>query len=139
MPTHMTTLIESSLQENNLKLGDARIAILGYAFLENSDDTRNTPAYPLYKDLEQRCSEVVVHDPHVRQEEGINLTPHLAKALEGKDCVVVVTKHREYYDIDLKWLKGKMRTPIIVDGRNVFNPREAREAGFTFRGVGIGK
>lgn len=139
MPTHMANLIERSLQDNNVKLGDARIAILGYAFLENSDDTRNTPAYPLYKDLEQRCREVVVHDPHVRREEGINLTTNLAEALEGKDCVAVVTKHREYYDIDLRWLKDKMRTPIIVDGRNVFDPREARKAGFTFRGVGIGR
>jgi len=139
MPSHMAALIENGLRENDVRLGDARVAILGYAFLENSDDTRNTPAYPLYKHLEQRCGEVVVHDPHVRQEEGVNLTSNLAEALEGKDCVAVVTKHREYYGIDLKWLKGKMRTPIIVDGRNVFDPNEAREAGFTFKGVGIGR
>ncbi len=138
MPTHMLGLIEESLAENKLKLEDASISILGYAFLENSDDTRNTPARPLYMRLEKKCSEVVVHDPYVKHEEDVNLTNDLNQALEGKDCIAVVTKHREYYDIDLKWLREKMKTPIIVDGRNVFNPRQAREAGFTFRGVGIG-
>jgi UDP-N-acetyl-D-mannosaminuronic acid dehydrogenase len=139
MPDHMRTLIEECLREKNLEPQDARIAVLGYAFLENSDDTRNTPAHPLIKELEKTCREVAVHDPYVRAEEDVRLTHDLASAVEGKDCIALVTKHREYYGIDLGWLKERMRTPIIVDGRNVFDPEKARRAGFTFRGVGIGK
>ena len=138
MPSHMKQLITEALRENNLKLKDAKIAILGYAFLENSDDTRNTPAKPLYKSLENLSNEIIVHDPYVKQEEGINLTTDLEEALRDKDCIALVTKHREYTDIDLKGLANTMRTLIIVDGRNVFNPKEAVEKGFTFRGVGIG-
>ncbi len=138
MPTHMKQLITEALRENNIKLNEARIALLGYAFLENSDDTRNTPAKPLYDTLVDECLEVIVHDPYVKQEEGINLTTDLSEALTGKDCIALVTKHREYSTIDLVNLKESMRTPIIVDGRNVFNPKEAVKVGFTFRGVGIG-
>ena len=138
MPSHMKQLITGAFRENNLKLKDARIAILGYAFLENSDDTRNTPAKPLYESLVNECQEVIVHDPYVKQEEGINLTTDLENALRDKDCIAIVTRHNEYLDIDLNWLSYNMRTKIIVDGRNLFNPKEAVEKGFTFRGVGIG-
>ena len=58
MPTHMKMLITEALSENNIVLKDARISILGYAFLENSDDTRNTPAKPLYDTLVNECKEV---------------------------------------------------------------------------------
>jgi UDP-N-acetyl-D-mannosaminuronic acid dehydrogenase len=138
MPAHMKQLITEALRENKLNLKDAKIAILGYAFLENSDDTRNTPAQPLYQSLVNNCQEIIVHDPYVREEEGINLTTDLEEALAGKDCIALVTRHREYYDIDLNWLSNNMRTKIIVDGRNVFEPKNAMNYGFTFRGVGIG-
>ncbi len=134
----MKNLIEEALFENNVKLKDAKIAILGYAFLENSDDTRNTPAKPLYDSLKDECRELIVHDPYVRQEEGVNLTTDLEKALADADCIALVTKHQEYNNIDLEQLKEAMRTPIIVDGRNVFNPKDTKKLGFTFRGVGIG-
>ncbi len=70
MPTHMKNLIEEALFENNLKLKDAKITILGYAFLENSDDTRNTPAKPLYDSLKDQVREIIVHDPYVRARRG---------------------------------------------------------------------
>jgi UDP-N-acetyl-D-mannosaminuronic acid dehydrogenase len=139
MPTHMKHLITESLKENSIKLDEAKIAILGYAFLENSDDTRNTPAKPLYNSLVKECREVIVHDTHVKEEEGINLTGNLKNAVQGKDCIALVTRHQKYLSLDLDWLSDQMNTKIIVDGRNVFNPETAREHGFTFRGVGIGK
>jgi UDP-N-acetyl-D-mannosaminuronic acid dehydrogenase len=138
MPTHMKHLITESLKENSLSLSEARIAILGYAFLENSDDTRNTPAKPLYDSLVKECRQIIVHDPYVKQEEDVNLTTDLESAIKGKDCIALVTGHREYSELDLEWLGKLMNNRIIVDGRNVFNPEAAIEHGFTFRGVGIG-
>jgi len=55
----------------------------------------------------------------------------------GSDAIVLVTRHDEYKEMSLDWLRGKMRTPVIVDGRNNFRREECLEAGFTFRGVGI--
>lgn len=139
MPTHMRELVTEALKERNVKPEDARVAILGYTFLENSDDTRNTPALPLYRMLEGICSEVVVHDPYVKEEGDVHLTSDLEAAINDKDCITIVTKHREYFMMDLTWLMDNMRTPIIVDGRNIFKPEEIKEAGFTYRGIGIGK
>jgi UDP-N-acetyl-D-mannosaminuronic acid dehydrogenase len=138
MPLHMKELILEALIHHGKPLGEAKITILGYAFLENSDDTRNTPARPLYESLGE-AHEVIIHDPHVRDFQGANHTRDLNQALKESDCLALVTKHREYFDIKLDWLKKIMNTPIIVDGRNVFNPREAKAKGFTFKGVGIGE
>ena len=138
MPHHMKNLILEALEENQKSLSESKITILGYAFLENSDDTRNTPARPLYDSLHE-AREVIIHDPYVRDFEGANHTKDLREALEGSDCLVLVTKHGEYYDIELPWLKCVMNNSIIVDGRNVFDPVKTVEHGFTFRGIGIGK
>ena len=138
MPTHMRGLVVGALSERGVAPETARVALLGYAFLEDSDDTRNTPALPLYRMLEELCGDVVVHDPYVVEDEGVRLTRDLEEAVRGRDCVALVTRHAEYSSVDLAWLRGLMRTPILVDGRNVFKPWEAREAGFTFRGVGVG-
>jgi len=139
MPQHMKTLIQEALKEKGVKLQNARICILGLAYLEDSDDTRNTPTMPLYSILKEACKEVVVHDPYVQRFEGVALTNELETAIKGKDCVVVMTRHKKYYDIKPKWLKEVLDNPVIVDGRNVFNQEDCEEAGFTFRGVGIGQ
>jgi UDP-N-acetyl-D-mannosaminuronic acid dehydrogenase len=138
MPRHMKDLVEEALHEKGVRLQDARVCILGFAFLENSDDTRNTPALPLYNILKGFCKEVVVHDPFVKEFEGVVLTDNLEEALRNKDCMVIVTRHKEYLDIRLDWLKSVLATLVIVDGRNVFNPKDCEEAGFSYRGVGVG-
>ena len=137
MPQHMKDLVEEALHEKGVKLRDARVCILGFAFLENSNDTRNTPALPLYNLLKVACKEVVVHDPFVKEFEGVVLTNNLEDALRNKDCMVIVTRHKEYMGIRLDWLKGVLATPVIVDGRNVFKIKDCEEAGFSYRGVGV--
>jgi UDP-N-acetyl-D-mannosaminuronic acid dehydrogenase len=132
-------LLFDALNSVNVAPKKAKICILGYAFLENSDDTRNTPTKPLYKSLVKKCADIVVHDPYVTEEEDIPITADLEKALKGKDAVVLVTKHNEYREIDLAKLKKGLRTPIIIDGRNMFDPKLIKKMGFVFRGVGKGK
>jgi len=137
MPRHMRELTVEALAERGMSLREARIAVLGLAFLENSDDPRNTPAEPLYNSLKGECGELIVHDPYIKDYEGISLTNNLEEAVKGKDCLVLVTRHREYLRLRLDRLKRLMRTPIIVDGRNAFSREECLRRGFTFRGVGI--
>jgi UDP-N-acetyl-D-mannosaminuronic acid dehydrogenase len=138
MPQHMKDLVEEALNEKDVKLQDAKVCILGLAFRGDSDDTRNTPALPLYNLLSRICKEVVVHDPFVKEFEDVVLTNDLEDALRNKDCIVIVTRHKEYVNIHLDWLKSLLATFVIVDGRNVFNPKDCEEAGFSYRGVGIG-
>ena len=64
-------------------------------------------------------------------------TTNLDKTLQDKDALNLVTKHREYYQLTLDQLKQTLRTPINIDGRNVWNRHQALQKGFTFRGVGL--
>jgi len=137
MPQHMRDLIKEALAEKDLKLQSAKVCILGLAFTRDSNDTRNTPTLPLYNLLESVCKGVVVHDPYVKEFEGIPLTDNLEDALKNKNCVVIVTPHKDYFNIPLDRLKELLATAVIVDGRNVFDPGDCKEAGFSYRGVGI--
>jgi UDP-N-acetyl-D-mannosaminuronic acid dehydrogenase len=139
MPNHMKELTEEALKEKNLRLRDAKLTLLGVAFLENSDDTRNTPAEPLYKLLEGQCRGLIAHDPYVKEYETLKITQNLNEAINNSDCLIVVTRHKEYLTIKPATLKKQMRTPIIVDGRKVFNQEECLKLGFGFRGVGLPK
>ncbi|MDP8215208.1 MAG: nucleotide sugar dehydrogenase [Candidatus Euphemobacter frigidus] len=139
MPLHLVELIQSALKEEGRELVSARVAILGVAYLEDSDDTRNTPAYSLIYELKSRGAEIIAHDPHVREFPEAELTRDLDEALKGADCAVIVTKHKPYFSLDLKKVKSLMRTPILIDGRNVLAKEQVEAAGFIYRGIGKGK
>lgn len=136
MPLHLADLTIDALAGQEVELDGSKVTVLGVAYLENSDDTRNTPATAVIDALQERCASVVAHDPYVRHLDGYELTRHLEMALAGADAAVVVTKHRQYFDLDLNWLRETMRTPVLIDGRNVFDATVVREAGFTYRAIG---
>jgi len=139
MPIHMVDLLESALKEGEKELKGALIGVLGYAFLENSDDPRNTPTVPLLKELENRGAQYVVHDPYIKEtEEGYPIEPDLDKALKGCDAVVLMTKHNQYKSITPDYLNNLLKTRVIIDGRNLFEPEKFITAGFIFKGIGKG-
>jgi UDP-N-acetyl-D-mannosaminuronic acid dehydrogenase len=137
MPTHMRELAEDALKEKKIKLEGAKIVILGVAFLENSDDTRNNSTEPLYNTLKTKCKDLIAHDPYVKEYEDMKITADIETAVKGRDCIIVMTRHREYSQLKPSQLKKWMKTPIIIDGRNVFNQEECLKLGFSFRGVGL--
>jgi len=135
MPTHMADLVEEGLTEAGRQLEGAKIAILGVAFLENSDDTRNTPSKPLYKLLMKKGAKPVLHDPYVRDFD-VPFTEDLNAVIEGADAITLVTKHKEYLNLNLNPIKTQMRTPVLVDGRNMYKKEVCEKAGFIYKGVG---
>lgn len=141
MPEHVVELLQNALQELGVELKGSKVCLLGLAFIENSDDTRNTPTVPLYQKLTELGAEVVVHDPYVRDAdefEGVVLTKDLDDALNNSVAFVIVTAHKKYSDIDFEHVKELMKHPIIIDGRNVFKKIACENAGFVYRGVGKG-
>lgn len=139
MPEHMAELLFEALKKMKIAPKKARVCMLGYAFLEDSDDTRNTPSLPLYKLLKAKCGQVTVHDPYVTDEEGVPITQDLEAALKDADAVVLATKHKEYNNLTMEKLGKLLRTKILIDGRNVFDPAKVLKAGFVYRGIGKGK
>ncbi len=138
MPKHLVNLLSECLEARGKSLPDVKVVILGVAYLENSDDTRNTPAYDVVARLKDHGADVIAHDPYVREFPEAELTKDLETAARGADALLIVTKHKDYYAIDLAALKKVMRDHIIVDGRDVIDPKAALAAGFLYRGIGKG-
>ncbi|MCD6462045.1 MAG: nucleotide sugar dehydrogenase [Thermoplasmata archaeon] len=140
MPLHVVELLEEALAEKGLPLKGSRIAVLGVAFLENSDDPRNTPTTPLLKALREKGAEVVIHEPLVKDHEYPEpMMRDLYAALSGADAMVIMTRHRDYVEMDLDRAREVMRHPVMVDGRNTFNGDDVIEKGFVYRAVGKGQ
>lgn len=136
MPLHMVELVEKCFKEIKKDLKKSKISIFGLAYLQNSDDTRNTPALPIIKKLKENGVDVIAHDPYVKEYGAICITGDMEKSLKDSDCLVLVTAHDEYKKLNLKKIKKLMRTPIIVDGRNLFSKEECEKEGFVYRGIG---
>jgi len=132
MPLHMIELLQDALAEAGGELKGARVAVLGYAYLEDSDDTRNSPSETLVRHLREMGAEVVIHDPWVEKYHG-----DLLERLRGCDAVVVMVAHSAYRELDLGVLKSALRLPVLVDGRRVFDVEQAHRAGFVYHGVGV--
>ena len=140
MPVHMARLTRDGLTRAGLSLDGARIALLGWAFIGNSDDARNPPSEP-YRDLVVEAgADVRIHDPHVLSYPGISLSRDLDGVFEGADAVVLFTDHDEYRRLDpesVRRLTGRER-PVIVDGRNLVDPDTFIDAGWIYKGIGRG-
>jgi UDP-N-acetyl-D-mannosaminuronic acid dehydrogenase len=133
MPLHMAELLESALTMAGRKLAGARILVMGYAYLEDSDDTRNSPSEMLVRRLREMGVEVIIHDPWVEEYRGDAL--ELAR---GCDAAVVMVAHSVYRTLDLDLLKAALRTPLLIDGRRVFEAKQAQATGLAYRGIGLG-
>jgi UDP-N-acetyl-D-mannosaminuronic acid dehydrogenase len=134
MPLHVAELTIRALKEAGREIGGACLAVLGYAYLEDSDDTRNSPSEALVSRLRELGAEVVIHDPWVREYQGDVLA-----CIKGCDAAVVMVAHSLYRKIDPAALKSALRTPVLVDGRNVFDASTARAAGLIYLGIGKGE
>jgi len=140
MPTHMFRLTKEGLERAGQSLNGAKIALLGWAFLANSDDTRNTPAEP-YRDLLIKAGAAVsVHDPYVAKYPDVPMLPSVEETTRGADAVVIFAGHHQYRMLDpkaIKNLSGKMH-PVIIDGRNMVDPDAYIREGFIYKGIGRG-
>ena len=140
MPRHMVHLTVEGLARAGKSPEGARVALLGWAFIQNSDDTRNTPAEPYLAAMEEAGAEVRVHDPFVSEYPGVEVSHDLDATLAGADAVVIFTGHHHYASLEaarVKELSGREH-PVIVDGRNVVDPDAFIRAGFIYKGIGRG-
>jgi len=121
-----------------------RIGVLGLAFKPNTDDMREAPSIALIDGLIKRGAEVAAFDPVAREQaeqllSGVTYADDAYAAADGADAVVIVTEWDEFRALDLDTLAARMRGRTLVDLRNVWDPKEAERAGFTYVGIGRGK
>ncbi len=126
--------------DNNLV--DKKIAVWGLAFKPKTDDIREAPALVLIDHLLENGCQIVVHDPeamaNVCEVYGDRLTysDRLLDTLDGADALAVMTEWGEFRTPDLAEMRARMKTPVIFDGRNIFNCEQMRAAGFCYYSIG---
>ncbi|MFN8105391.1 MAG: UDP-glucose/GDP-mannose dehydrogenase family protein [Acidimicrobiia bacterium] len=128
------------LQEELKILKGKRIGLLGLAFKPGTDDLRDAPALDLIERLHNAGSRVTVYDPVVtdlgQRNEHVRFADSVEDLAEGADALVLVTEWDEFRGLDLADLGPRMRTRLVVDGRNAIDPDAAAEAHFRYLGVG---
>jgi UDP-N-acetyl-D-mannosaminuronic acid dehydrogenase len=134
MPLHVVALTVKALQESGVDIADAKVAVLGYAYLENSDDARNSPSEILVAQLGKLGAQVVIHDPYVPEYQG-----DLREMVQDCDAVVLMVAHDAYRALDLSELRMYVARPIFIDGRHVFSIEQARAARWNYWNVGTGR
>jgi UDPglucose 6-dehydrogenase len=126
-------------------LDGARIALWGLAFKPQTDDMREAPALTLIDELIDAGAKVVGHDPAAMHEAKRRLGGRIVFAetnyetLEGADALVVVTDWNEYRHPDFGKIKSLLKRPIVIDGRNLYDPSKMRAQGFTYLSIGRGR
>jgi len=124
------------------RLEKTAIAVWGLSFKPGTDDIRDAPALPLIERLLALGAKIRVHDPvameNVKKTYGERLVycERRDDALVGADALAIVTEWKQFVHPDLDELKQLMRQPVIFDGRNLYDPRRMREAGFTYYSIG---
>ena len=117
------------------------VALLGLAFKPNTNDMRNAPSLVLAPRLLAEGAYVRAWDPVVADEarellRGVELAPTITAAVAGADAAVIVTEWPELQELVSPAVRSAMRNPLIVDGRNMLDPREVRAAGFAYEAIG---
>jgi nucleotide sugar dehydrogenase len=137
MGEYLVTLVQDALKDAAKETAGSRICILGLAYKKNIGDTRLSPAYKVIDLLKELNCEVHACDPLVEKgSEKIRQIP-LEDAFKEMDGIVLVTDHDVFRSLDLETVKSQMRgRPIIVDGRDFFDPQSSKRKGFIYRGIG---
>ena len=134
-------LVIDKLREILDELPGRVIGLLGLAFKPNTDDMREAPSLDIAKVLIAAGASVRAYDPAAVERARL-LVPdveYLKDAYEvanGADALVLITEWNEFRQLDLRRIRQLMRRPVIVDGRNIYDPQLLKDLGFTYRGIG---
>jgi UDPglucose 6-dehydrogenase len=127
-------------------LKDKRIAIWGLTFKPDTDDVRNSVAIDLVNGLLQEGAIVQAYDPKGMDKvaelglcKGATLAKSALQAVENAEALVLATEWNEFQGVDFELLRDAMHTPIIFDGRNLFDPETMKKLGFRYLGIGRGE
>jgi UDPglucose 6-dehydrogenase len=148
-PLRVVAAVEQANQAQKHALGDKikarfgkglkgkRFAVWGLAFKPNTDDMREAPSLTLIEDLLSAGAEVRAYDPVAKPDiRKIHLAKSAQDALEGCDALAIVTEWAEFRSPDFGALKKALKTPVIFDGRNLYDPATMKGHGFEYFAIG---
>jgi len=136
MPYHIVDLVIKGLNEKELSVKGSKILILGLTFRGGVKEFRKSPAKPIIAELNELDGEIYAYDPMCEKTDAHRFGAKWKDDFEDIDAVVILTDHEEFEELDLVRIYNQVNTPLIIDGRNVLNPGEARDLGFNYFRVG---
>ena len=129
--------IKNSLQDLNNK----NIGILGLAFKPNTDDMRFAPSVYIIEELQKENVKIKAYDPEAMEKAKLVLNdvefckdPY--ETAKDADALLILTEWNEFKELDLKKIKSLLKNPVIIDGRNIYNPKDLKKQGFTYVSIG---
>jgi UDPglucose 6-dehydrogenase len=137
-------IVEKIIKQFGNDLTGKKFAVWGLAFKPETDDMREAPSRTIIEALWQRGATVAAYDPVAEEEveriygkrDDLALVSDPYDALDDADAMIVVTEWKVFRSPDLDTMMSRMKTPIIFDGRNIFQPASVRKAGFEYFGIG---
>jgi len=117
------------------------VCVLGLSFKPNTDDIRNAPSIAIIKELLSEGARIKAYDPQAMDKikgvlPKVKLCRDAYAACKGCDCLLVITEWDEFKELDLKKVKKLLKRPIIIDGRNIYDPGEMKDKGFVYSSIG---
>ena len=132
MPSYTIELLQDGLNEVEIPLKGAKVALLGISYKANVDDVRESPALKLMDLLEEHKADFKVFDPHIL---GRSTVKTLEEALDGTEALVIATDHNEFKDIDPQvFVQAGIK--VIIDGKNCLDRDKIKESGILYKGIG---
>ncbi|HEY8834091.1 MAG TPA: nucleotide sugar dehydrogenase, partial [Chthoniobacterales bacterium] len=132
-----------AIRETLWVLREKKIAVWGLAFKPNTDDLRSSVAIDLVADMLKEKAHVTVYDPKAMEKAreveaiaGATFANSPLEAVDGAEALIIATEWSEFANVDLEVVKGKMTTPIVFDGRNLFDPETMAKLGFHYHSIG---
>jgi UDPglucose 6-dehydrogenase len=120
-----------------------KLAVLGLAFKADTDDVRESPAIEIIDALRREGAQVRAYDPaaiakskELLGEKGIEYAKDAYDAIAGSDALLILTEWKEFASLDLDRVRSLLKYPIIIDGRNLYEPRQMAEAGLIYHSIG---
>ncbi|MCK2183003.1 UDP-glucose dehydrogenase family protein [Halomonas getboli] len=140
------TLFAKLSQAFDGDLNGKTIALWGLAFKPNTDDMRDAPSRTLMEALWAAGATVQAYDPEAMKEcrriygerDDLVLVADRIQAVKGADALVICTEWKEFRTVDFAWLKDQLVMPVVIDGRNLFDPETVKGAGLMYYAVGRG-
>jgi UDPglucose 6-dehydrogenase len=139
-----TTLFKKLERALDGQLADKTIAVWGLAFKPNTDDMRAAPSRDLMESLWNAGARVQAYDPEAMQEcrklygerDDLVLAGDRIQAVKGADALVICTEWKAFRSVDFTWLRQQLKHAIVIDGRNLYEPKALADAGLSYSSIG---
>lgn len=133
--------IVRKVEEELWNLEGKTIAILGLAFKPNTDDMRFAPSIDIINALLEKGAKIRAYDPIAMENakkvlKNVEFSKNTHECVKGSDCICLVTEWEEFRNLDFKKILSLVKHPILIDGRNLYDPSQMRKIGFTYKSVG---